>query len=80
MSILHYLGEEADPLRPDCIHAPHGGLCPDCQGEYDTDPEAWYEFGDHPEGIERTRELEAEMARWRAEASEDPIDWTDIPF
>lgn len=39
-----------------CIHST-AGLCPACQADYDEDPAAWLEFGDHPEGI----------ARWKAE-------------
>ena len=39
-----------------CTHQA-AGLCADCQADYDEDPAAWLEFGNHPEGL----------ARWNAE-------------
>lgn len=35
-----------------CIHA-KVGLCPSCREEYDTDPLAWLEYGQHPHKIPR---------------------------
>jgi hypothetical protein len=43
-----------------CIHQPTG-LCPACQAEYDEDPVAWMEYGDHPAGLANWRALQAEM-------------------
>ncbi len=76
--------DEVDPLRPDappppddscltCIHREQG-LCESCQAEYDEDPEAFEEFGRHPEGMRRWAELEAEMEASRlAHADREPI-------
>ena len=39
-----------------CIHQQQAGatgLCRRCQDDYDEDPDAWWEFGDHPAGIAR---------------------------
>ena len=44
-----------------CIHS-LAGLCRACQDEYDTDPAAFIEFGNHPEGIARWQGLLAEIA------------------
>lgn len=69
-------------MIPDCIHAP-GGLCPDCQADYEEDPEAWLEFGEHQAGIERWRKLQEEMdadaAAQRLMAAEGAPD-KHIPF
>lgn len=46
-----------------CIHAA-SGLCPECQADYDEDPDAWIEFGPHPEGIARWKAEEAIQAEW----------------
>lgn len=68
-----------------CIHAAEG-LCPACREEYETDPDAWYTYGYHPEGIARWNELVAELdaaAVERAEcAQRQGTRWTDaeIPF
>lgn len=43
-----------------CIHQ-ESGLCPDCQSEYDADPQAWIEFGNHQKGIENWNSIKAEM-------------------
>ena len=43
-----------------CIHA-ESGLCPDCQQEFDFDPVAYIDYGDHPEGIERWAEVQKLM-------------------
>lgn len=40
-----------------CIHRPAGGLCPNCQAEYEADPTAWIDYGYHSAGL----------ARWEAE-------------
>lgn len=63
---------------PPCIHGDGTNLCADCQADYDYDPLAYVEYGNHPDGIERWRELQAEMA---AMPIQDPsaIDAT-IPF
>ena len=56
-----------------CIHQ-SSGLCPTCQEDYDTDPGAWYEFGQHPAGIARWEaecgQWAADNARWKAELDE----------
>ena len=70
--------------HPDtCVHQPRG-LCPECQRDADEDPEAWTEFGRHPDGIRRARELEEEMRveaeRQRAEDSLPARDDSDIPY
>jgi hypothetical protein len=46
-----------------CIHAQHG-LCPKCQADYDQDPQAYVEFGQHPQG----------EANWRQERDQMLID------
>lgn len=66
-----------------CIHQPKG-LCPACEQEYQIDPDAWIEFGDHPDGIQRWKDLQAEMEQDRLNAmagesgpsTNDP----DVPF
>jgi hypothetical protein len=45
-----------------CIHTDGKGLCPACQADYDADPSAWEEFGQHPAGIANWRALEEEIA------------------
>jgi len=32
-----------------CLHC-ETGLCPECQADYDTDSQAWLEYGQHAEG------------------------------
>ena len=44
-----------------CIHAT-AGLCPACQAEYDYDPDAYLEYGDHPAGLARWRALQEDIA------------------
>lgn len=61
-----------------CIHA-QAGLCPNCQAQYDYDPDSYWEFGDHQEGIARWQALQEELAARTPPASgqwNDP----DIPF
>lgn len=43
-----------------CIHATEG-LCPACREEYDADPCAYEEYGEHPAGLARWAALKAEM-------------------
>ena len=38
-----------------CIHSANG-LCRTCQAEYDADPDAYIEFGQHPAGEARWKE------------------------
>ncbi len=67
-----------DGLILTCIHADLG-LCEHCQAEYDENPAEYLEYGDHPAGIERWRELTAEIAADRARESTIPPN-PDIPF
>lgn len=49
-----------------CIHhlrAGADGLCPACRADYDEDPAAWLEYGDHADGLNRWYGLLDEMAR-----------------
>ena len=78
-----------------CIHRSKG-LCPECRTEFEADPCAWYEFGNHPQGIANWQALQNEIAQdWAAEqarldaepaameANQDaaPKDaWDEIPF
>src|SRR5262249_53714744 len=57
---------------PTCIHAARGP-CPACQAEYDEDPQAYLEYGDHPQGLANWRALQAEMAAGAAEAVPPPV-------
>lgn len=45
-----------------CKHGDGKSLCDSCQDEYDTDPDAWEEFGYHAAGEKRWLELQAEIA------------------
>jgi hypothetical protein len=60
-------------MTPDltCIHSP-AGLCESCREDYDADPSAWVEFGNHNEGLRRWRELQAEIAADRRDAPPEP--------
>lgn len=51
-----------------CVHAA-AGLCPACLADYEEDPLAWLEYGDHPSGVRRSAELAAELA---AEVAQTP--------
>lgn len=63
-----------------CIHADKG-LCPACQAEHDGDPMAYWEFGDHPEGIARWQALRAEIAAEREQQPDaQPCNDEDMPF
>jgi hypothetical protein len=46
-----------------CIHAQHG-LCAKCQADYYEDPQAYVEFGQHPQG----------EANWKRERDQILID------
>jgi hypothetical protein len=66
-----------------CVHS-IAGLCPACQAEYDEDALAFLEFGAHPAGLRRYRELLDEIAadqkrERRAEAGPYP-DEGEVPF
>src|SRR5262245_5772795 len=61
-----------------CIHTERG-LCPACQSDYDADPLAYLEYGDHPEGLANYQRLLDEIAQ----AAQDPtplVAWDEIPF
>lgn len=45
-----------------CIHGDGTNLCSDCQEEFDTDPGAWEEFGEHPQGAANWKAMQEEMA------------------
>lgn len=65
-----------------CIHTDKG-LCPACQALYDEDPDAYWEFGDHPDGLRRRAEEEARIATWEAERWAEPQPPTygdDVPL
>jgi hypothetical protein len=65
-----------------CVHADQG-LCPACQAEYEEDPQAWIEFGDHPAGLARWKPVQDAMDREAEDLARDgllpPSDDT-IPF
>lgn len=44
-----------------CIHSPAGRICGDCRADYEGDPSAWFEYGDHPEGVVNWQRLQAEI-------------------
>jgi len=77
-----------DPVNPayteakmnPCIHTNGIGLCLDCQTAYDDDPLAYIEFGDHPEGIRRWQELQAEMEAERQRPVVVRIADDELPF
>lgn len=65
-----------------CIHALLG-LCAECKDDYDEDPSAYFEFGDHPHGIANWKRLQDEIAADRpAEHDNTPPAVYDgeIPF
>lgn len=68
-----------------CIHrlsVSADGLCPACQEDYDTDPESWIEFGDHPQGIANWKAEQELIAQWeREQAARPPVECDpEIPF
>jgi ferredoxin len=75
------MNEEIYP--PPCIHADGKSLCAGCQECYDVDPDAYWEFGDHPAGLERWKreqELIAASAAESAVGSAGMHDDPNIPF
>lgn len=54
-------------------------LCPRCQAAFDEDPQAWEEFGDHPEGLRSWEELKRELAA-AVQNPTPPEAWDGIPF
>ncbi len=64
---------------PPCLHNEGNGLCPECQDEYDEDPSAYIEFGNHPAGIANWMDLRAKMATLPHELISELPD-SDIPF
>src|SRR5262245_30822344 len=64
------------PVTLTCVYAVRG-LYPECRAEFNEDPEAYIEFGNHPAGIERYRALLNELIR--AEAI-SPDDAGHLPF
>lgn len=60
-----------------CIHR-QSGLCPDCQADFDADPMAWIEFGNHPQGLARWQDLQEEMKQ--TPPATLPVDDSTIPF
>jgi len=65
---------------PPCVHGNGRTLCADCQAAYDYDPESYIEYGDHPAGLERWRELQEEIAAGAALPTTRSIADPDIPF
>lgn len=61
-----------------CIHSALG-LCQSCQADYDTDPTAYIEFGDHPAGIARWQAEQAIIEASMAESVPVPTG-PDIPY
>lgn len=56
------LGEASQPVGITCIHVVDGvGLCQQCADDYDEDPTAYMEFGDHPDGVKRWQEEQARI-------------------
>jgi len=53
------------PAGLTCVHAEQG-LCPQCQADYDQDPEGYLEMGDHPAGLANYQQLLNEMAEEQA--------------
>lgn len=46
-----------------CIHStPPAPLCESCRAEFDADPSAWEEWGEHSVGIANRRRLMEELA------------------
>jgi hypothetical protein len=64
-----------------CIHSKMG-LCESCQADYDADPAAWVEYGDHPAGIAAWQALQEEMDREMGRARAEPVPPPDptVPF
>lgn len=67
---------------PACIHGDGLSLCQACQAEYETDPTAYLEFGEHPAGQAAWAAEVATMSAWEAEQKLLPHGEPDqeIPF
>jgi len=66
-----------------CIHASEG-LCRHCRLDYEHDPVAFEEFGEHPAGIRRWKETLEQIAgealwQQRYEIGPVPLD-PELPF
>lgn len=60
-----------------CVHC-RAGLCEACLREYLDDPQAFWDYGHHPEGLARWRRLEEELRR---DAAPPPsVPGPEIPF
>lgn len=62
-----------------CIHQP-GGLCPACREDFEADPSAWLEFGDHPAGRANWRALLDDIAADAARTPPAAASDSEIPF
>lgn len=62
-----------------CSHQ-SAGLCPACRADFDTDPDAWLEFGEYPQGRANWAALQAEMAAEPPSELPMPPDDDGIPF
>lgn len=71
----------SDVYPTPCVHSPDGRtLCPACQEEYDADPTAWEEWGNHPQGLKNWEALQAELADHFAANPPKTADDQDIPY
>lgn len=68
----------------DCIHhlaIGTRGLCPACEEERTADPDAWAEYGRHPEGEANWLRMYGEMRAPAPSGGDDGGSvWDDIPF
>lgn len=63
-----------------CVHVERG-LCGKCWDEYDADPSAYIEFGDHEQGIANWKAEQELIAKSAAESVQHlPCDDPSIPF
>jgi hypothetical protein len=67
---------------PPCVHTEGIGLCAACQEAFGEDPQAYCEYGDHPEGIANfRRDQEMIDADMRARDTQPPsVPDPSIPF
>lgn len=73
----------SEPYPTPCIHSPDGvELCGDCLEQFEIDPAAYDEFGDHPEGLRRWNQEREAMAKFYAEMEAQPRyePEPDLPF
>ena len=70
----------SDIYPPPCIHGDGKSLCESCQEGYDIDPSAYWEYGDHPAGLERWKALQEEIAASAAESLRKGQPDPNIPF